>query len=194
MSEPAAPRKVDVGNIVRRLTGIAWQYRWDCMRLLGLQLLLTTLTVVVLALAGAGIDVVLHATDSTAPVSGLTQWLFDNILGDAGLVACYRLAGLILVLALLRAGLSFVYGIKSVEFLHGRVVVGMRARVYTKLQQLSFRFFDANASSESRDCAGSVIGDVDQKSTNIHLDVIKTISRSIANDVNFAVNSLGGHC
>ena len=162
MSEPAAPRKVDVGNIVRRLTGIAWQYRWDCLRLLGLQLLLTTLTVVVLALAGAGIDVVRHATDSTAPVSGLTQWLFDHILGDEGLTACYRLAGLILVLALLRAGLSFVYGIKSVEFLHGRVVVGMRARVYTKLQQLSFRFFDANAS-------GSIINRVTADAHSIRL-------------------------
>ena len=162
MSEPAAPRKVDVGNIVRRLTGIAWQYRWDCMRLLGLQLLLTTLTVGVLALAGAGIDVVRHATDSTAPVSGLTQWLFDHILGDEGLTACYRLAGLILVLALLRAGLSFVYGIKSVEFLHGRVVVGMRARVYTKLQQLSFRFFDANAS-------GSIINRVTADAHSIRL-------------------------
>lgn len=162
MPEPAAPRQDDIGRIVRRLAGIAWEYRRDCLSLLGLQLLLTSLTVVVLALAGAGIDVVRHAMDPTSAVTGLTSWLMTHLLGDDPLGACLRLAALILVIALIRAALSYVYTLTSVRFLHGRVVVGMRARVYSKLQQLSFRFFDANAS-------GSIINRVTADAHSIRL-------------------------
>jgi len=162
MPELAAPRQEDTGRIVRRLAGIAWEYRADCLSLLGLQLLLTGLTVAILALTGAGIDVVRHAVEPAAPVSGLTGWLLGNALGDEPLGACLRLAALILLVAIVRAALSYAYTIRSVRFLHGRVVVGMRARVYTKLQQLSFRFFDANAS-------GSIINRVTADAHSIRL-------------------------
>ena len=52
----------------------------------------------------------------------------------------------IFVAALARAALSFAFGLVSVRFLHGRIVVNLRAQVFAKLQQLSFRFFDGNAS------------------------------------------------
>lgn len=162
MSEPAAPRQEDTGHIVRRLAGIAWEYRSDCLSLLGLQLLLTGLTVAILALTGAGIDVVRHAVEPDAPVSGLTGWLQSHLIGNDALKACLYLAALILLVAIGRAGLSYAYTIQSVRFLHGRVVVGMRARVYSKLQQLSFRFFDANAS-------GSIINRVTADAHSIRL-------------------------
>ena len=76
--------------------------------------------------------------------------------------SCAWLAAIILGLAALRAGLSYAYGVASVRFLHGRVVVGLRARVYAKLQQLSFRFFDTNAS-------GSIINRVTADAHSVRL-------------------------
>ena len=145
-------------GVLRRLVGIAWEHRRDCLGLLALQFLLTGLTVAILALTGAGIDLVRWAADASAPAPAHLGWL----PAGSAVATCAWLAGLILLLALVRAGLSYAYGVASVRFLHGRVVVGMRARVYAKLQQLSFRFFDTNAS-------GSIINRVTADAHSVRL-------------------------
>ncbi|MFM7209099.1 MAG: ABC transporter ATP-binding protein, partial [Verrucomicrobiota bacterium] len=61
-----------------------------------------------------------------------------------------------------RAALSFAFGLVSVRFLHGRIVVNLRAQVFAKLQQLSFRFFDSNAS-------GSIINRVTSDAHSVRL-------------------------
>ena len=48
------------------------------------------------------------------------------------------------------------------RFLHGRIVVNLRAQVFAKLQQLSFRFFDTNAS-------GSIINRVTSDAHSVRI-------------------------
>src|SRR3954470_12865236 len=44
------------GVLIRRLFGLAWRYRSQCLRVLGLQLVLLTLGLSGLSLTGLGID------------------------------------------------------------------------------------------------------------------------------------------
>ncbi len=157
MGEIATGSRTSSG-VLGRLIGIAWEYRSACLRLLGLQFLLTILTVAILALTGAGIDLVRWAADSTAPAPANLHWLPSG----SALASCGWLAGLILGLAAVRAVLSYAYGVASVRFLHGQIVVGLRAKVYAQLQQLSFRYFDTNAS-------GSIINRVTADAHSIRL-------------------------
>ena len=139
--DPSPARGPDA--TLRRLLSIAWSYRRDCLQLLGLQLGVVMLTVAVIALAGVGIDFIRHCADRTIAAPSLPFFIPTGSTDKAVIV---WLALGILAAALLRAAISFVFGLVSVRFLHGRIVVNLRAQVFAKLQQLSFRFFDSNAS------------------------------------------------
>ena len=128
---------------LRRLLTIAWSYRADCLQLLSLQLLLVFLTVGVFALTGIAIDYLRHCADPAVAAPHLPFFIPQD---TAKTSVVWWLAGGILVSALLRATLAFIFGLISVRFLHGRIVFNLRAQVFAKLQQLSFRFFDSNAS------------------------------------------------
>ncbi|MCI0357866.1 MAG: ABC transporter ATP-binding protein/permease [Planctomycetaceae bacterium] len=54
-------------------------------------------------------------------------------------------AGLVLAMELVRGSLNYVYALSAGTLIHTRIVPDLRGRVYDKLQRLSFRFFDANA-------------------------------------------------
>jgi ATP-binding cassette subfamily B protein len=140
---PADPAPDDRAATLRRLLRIAWSYRADCLQLLGLQLAVVFLTVAVIALAGVGIDFIRHCADRTVAAPALPFFVPADASDRA--VLAWLGAG-IFVAALARAALSFAFGLVSVRFLHGRIVVNLRAQVFAKLQQLSFRFFDGNAS------------------------------------------------
>jgi ATP-binding cassette subfamily B protein len=140
-AEPAANASRD--PTLRRLLGIAWSYRADCLQLLGLQLVVVMLTVTVIALAGVGIDFIRHCADRGVAPPSLPFFVPSGASDKAVIV---WLAFGILCAALVRAAVSFVFGLVSVRFLHGHIVVNLRAQVFAKLQQLSFRFFDSNAS------------------------------------------------
>ena len=75
-----------------------------------------------------------------------------------GIVAV--LAAAVLLLALLRAWLDFSYQVSLAQLVQGQIVVELRARVYDKLQRLSFRFFDDHAS-------GSIINRVTSDVQNL---------------------------
>ena len=144
---------------LRRLLGIAWSHRTDCLQLLGLQLILVVFTVAVFVLTGIAIDFIRHCADANVPAPSLPFFIpkdSDNV------ATLWWLSGGIVVVALLRAALSFVFGLVSVRFMHGRIVVNLRAQVFAKLQQLSFRFFDSNAS-------GSIINRVTSDAHSVRI-------------------------
>src|SRR6188474_1736752 len=81
MPEPPQPQSVsalggtltplpaaEVNNTVllRRLLGLAWRYRRQCLAVFGYQVLLLALGVAGLALSGLGIDVTRHALQPSA--------------------------------------------------------------------------------------------------------------------------------
>jgi ATP-binding cassette subfamily B protein len=131
-------------TLVRRMLALSWQYRWGCVRLLVLQGLLLFTAVGALSLTGLGIDVVrFHAgvlSDSPPYPFG---WRLPADWSPMREVIAIALT--VLGLSALRGWLNYVYAVAAAELVHQRIVVDLRARVYDKLQRLSFRFFDANA-------------------------------------------------
>lgn len=125
------------------MLGLGWRYRWGCVRLLVLQSLLLGTALGALRLTGLGIDLIrFHAAAATKPpefflLPYVSHW---QPLGQVAVIAA-----LVLVLELVRGGLNYVYAISAGYLVHTRIVPELRSRVYDKLQQLSFRFFDANA-------------------------------------------------
>jgi len=127
------------------MLALGLQYKWGCIRLLVLQGLLLITALTVLRLTGLGIDVVHHFADpeKTPPPEipfGLrlpTEW---SPLGQVALIA-----GLILLVELIRGALNYTNTLSAGYLIHTRIVVDLRARVYDKLQRLSFSFFDTNA-------------------------------------------------
>ena len=143
-------------TLIRRLLALSWRYRWGCIQLLVVQGVLLATALGGLQLSGLGIDVVrFHLGNAsrlpTLPF-GLT-WPADWTARSQLLA----LAGVILLLAVARALLNFWYAVVSAEVVHRQIVVDLRAAVYDKLQRLSFRFFDANASGS---IINRVTGDV----------------------------------
>ena len=143
---PAAPASAAAapGNrvLIRRLFGLAWRYRLHCLQVLGIQLVLLALGIGGLSFTGVGIDYIRHRVEGTPPGANrlhLTlpeSWPPLRVLG--------LLAGLILLFALIRAVLNYVYAVSVNRLVQQRLVVDLRGEVYDKLQRLSFRFFDAN--------------------------------------------------
>ncbi|MCY2926188.1 MAG: PEP-CTERM sorting domain-containing protein [Planctomycetota bacterium] len=103
-----------------------------------------------LGLTGLGIDVIRHAAQpaSKAPA---WPWGFSPPAGWSPMDNVLLVAGGILAFAVLRSLLSGYYNIAMGVLLQGQIVVDLRARVYDKLQRLSFRFFDDNAQGPSPD-------------------------------------------
>jgi ATP-binding cassette subfamily B protein len=156
---PLSPQTNATAPTLRRLLGIAWSHRTDCLQLLGLQLILVVFTVMVFVLTGIAIDFIRHCADANVPAPALPFFIpkdSDNV------ATLWWLSGGIIGVALLRAALSFVFGLISVRFMHGRIVVNLRAQVFAKLQQLSFRFFDSNAS-------GSIINRVTSDAHSVRI-------------------------
>jgi ATP-binding cassette subfamily B protein len=151
--------------LVRRLCGLAWRYRGHCLQVLGIQLVLLTLGIGGLSFTGVGIDYIRHHLDGTPvgashlPFALPAAWPPFRVLG--------LLAGLILLFALVRAVLNYVYAVSINKLVQQRLVVDLRAEVYDKLQRLSFRFYDANST-------GSIITRVtsDVQSVRMFLDQV----------------------
>jgi ATP-binding cassette subfamily B protein len=143
MSSPSPPPGPSNWTLIRRLLGLAWRYRWACLRLLAYQAAVLALTITALRLVGFGIDLIrYHAEGKIAdPLlpwgAHLPAW---PAMQRIGLVAL-----LILVTELIRAALNSHYIRTAGRLIHAGIVVDLRSLVYQKLQLLSFRFFDANA-------------------------------------------------
>jgi len=142
-SPPQASR-----HVVRRLLSIAWQYRARCAAVLGAQVCLLLLTMASMGLSGAAMDV-LHATLVAAPKDAPAPRFPFGLSPPAqlsGFDLVLAIAGLIAVMGVLRALLSYTYQVAVADLVQGRIVPKLRAQVYDKLHQLSFCFFDRHDS------------------------------------------------
>jgi ATP-binding cassette subfamily B protein len=132
--------------LIRRLLALSWRYRWGCMRVVALQFSMVVLTIWGLGFTGLGVDEIRHAAGGGqsaphwpfgwAPPGAWTPW------GRIALVAA-----LVVGFAAIKAVIDGVGRQQVNTLVQGQIVVQLRADVYAKLQQLSFRFYDANASS-----------------------------------------------
>ena len=157
-------RRYSTGELVRRLFGLAWQFRGDCLRSLALSVMLLLLGLLGLQLLGVVIDVIRHALDATqrAPVYPF-GWRPPAGWSPVHTVTVMALA--IVAQAVLRAVLTYHYNMTTARLTQGKIVPDLRDRVYDKLQRLSFRFFDVHGSSS---IFNRVTGDV--QNTRLFVD------------------------
>ena len=142
----ATPSDATDWMLIRRLLGLSWRYRWGCLRVVALQVSMVALGIWGLGFTGLGVDEIRHAVGASqtaphwplgwAPPVSWTAWGRIEFL-----------AGLVVGLAAIRAVFDGVSRQEANYLVQGQIVVQLRADIYAKLQQLSFRFYDANASS-----------------------------------------------
>ena len=163
-SAPADP--ASNGALIRRLFALSWEYRRGCLKVLGLQTLVLVGNVAGLWLTGVGIDFIAHRVDPTRPAP---RWPTGFAPPDAWppMRVVVILSMAVLALAMTRAFLDYYYQMSLALLVQGDIVVTLRARVYDKLQRLSFRFFDSHAS-------GSIINRVtsDVQSLRSFVDLV----------------------
>ncbi len=125
------------------MLGLGWRYRWGCVRLLALQCVLLATALGALRLVGLGIDLIrFHSGNAARPPD---FFLMQYVADWSPMAKIALVAGLVLALELVRGGLNYFYALTAGYLVHTRIVPELRSRVYDKLQLLSFRFFDANA-------------------------------------------------
>jgi ATP-binding cassette subfamily B protein len=142
--------------LIRRMLALSWRYRWGCIKLLMLQVVLLATALGAVQLGGLGIDLVRYSIGDTPDRPHFPfGWELPADWSPLSQVVAIGLTTL--GVALLRAWLNYVYSVESGILIHEEIVVDLRAAVYDKLQRLSFRFFDANASGS---LINRVTGDV----------------------------------
>jgi ATP-binding cassette subfamily B protein len=131
-------------QLLRRLFGLAWRYRNQCLAVFAYQILLLALGVLGLGLSGLAIDVTRHALE---PASAAPRWpLGFTPPAWSTLHLLFLLGGLVLAAAAARALLNYAYSVAAGDLMQMKLVPELRTSVFDKLQRLSFRFFDQNAS------------------------------------------------
>lgn len=180
---PASPQSPQLGSdpdgglskderdqVIGRLLQITWSYRGRCIQVLMYQLILLIMGLSGLGLTGLGIDFLRYKVEEGAPVP---PWPFGIAPPGAWQpmhVMLFIALG-ILLLALARTFMNYLYTVSVNKLVQGELVPDLRAKVFEKMQRLSFRFFDANAS-------GSIINRVtsDVQSLRMFIDgaVIQT--------------------
>src|SRR3984957_1402611 len=146
LSKPQTDNRYSTGELVRRLLGLAWQFRADCLYSLFLSVLVLLLGLLGLQLLGMVIDVIRHGLNpnSGAPVYPL-GWTPPSSWTPLHVVVVLSLV--IVAQACVRAFLTYRYNMATARLTQGKIVPDMRDRLYAKLQRLSFRFFEVNGSS-----------------------------------------------
>jgi ATP-binding cassette subfamily B protein len=146
------------------LLALAWKFRTDCLLSAGLSVILLLLGLAGLQFLGTAIDVIRHALSEThlAPVYPF-GWMPPPRWTPFDIVLALSLA--IVGQALLRAVLTYYYNMAAARLTQGRIVPHLRGLVYSRLQRLSFRFFDTHGSSS---IFNRVTGDV--QNTRLFVD------------------------
>ncbi|MGE0759303.1 MAG: ABC transporter ATP-binding protein [Pirellulaceae bacterium] len=132
-------------QLLRRLLGLGFRYRWGCVGVVALQLVLVVLNVGGLGLTGLGIDFLRHEVDTASPVP---QWPagWSPPSAWSPLTTVVVIAAAVFGIAVLNAILRYLAALASAD-LSQRIQTQLRGDVYDKLQRLSFHFYDANESS-----------------------------------------------
>src|SRR5437870_10517216 len=163
-TNPESTHDYPAGELVRRLLGLAWQFRRDFLFSLLLSIALLLLGLAGLQLLGLVIDVIRHALDAKqgAPIYPFGWSPPDNW---TPLQIVVSLSAAIVLLAVVRAILTYQYNMSTARLTQGEIVPNLRDRVYARLQRLSFRFFDVHGSSS---IFNRVTGDV--QNTRLFVD------------------------
>ncbi|HEY4103588.1 MAG TPA: ABC transporter ATP-binding protein [Polyangiaceae bacterium] len=141
---------------MRRLLALSWRYRRECLTVFGFQVVLLALGIWGLSFSGIAIDVVRAALQPGTPGA---RWPL-GLAPPASWSPRHELlaiSALVLVMAATRALLNYSYSIAVGKLIHLKLVPELRTLVFDKLQRLSFRFFDENASGS---IINRVTGDV----------------------------------
>jgi len=156
MSDGPSRSSPESAQLLRRLLGLSWQYRRQCLIVFAFQALLLALGISGLSFSGVAIDVVRAALQPGTPGP---HWPL-GIAAPASFSARQTLVALsllVLSMAATRGVLNYSYSIAVGQLIHLKLVPELRTRVFDKLQRLSFRFFDDNASGS---IINRVTGDV----------------------------------
>ncbi len=155
-NSPAPVATVSNWTLIKRMLGLAWIYRWGCIKVLLLQVAVLSLGLMALGLFGLGVDIIQFHINPKAKVPAYPLGLQPP--PDMPVMnVVFLIAAAMLVLALLRAALTYQYALASNHLVQSEIVVDLRAQVYAKLQRISFRFFDTN---ETGSIINRVTGDV----------------------------------
>ena len=152
------------GAVVWRLLTLAWRYRWMCFVLLAMQFTLMGLSVLMVQFGGYGIDLIrFHVGDITTAPELIGRYPLPSSWSPMRQIGFAALA--MAITAILRTVFNWGYALVSGDLVHRRIVVDLRAEVYAKLQRLSLRFYDQQAT-------GSIINRVtgDVQSTRTFID------------------------
>lgn len=133
-------------QIVRRLLGMAWSYRREFLQVVGYQLALLALGLAGIGLTGVGIDYIRWRVQAGAPAPHWPLGIVPPSSWPAMTVVTVLAAG-VFGFAALRALLNYLHQVSLNMLAQGKIIVELRGKIYDRLQRLSFRFFDANASS-----------------------------------------------
>ena len=166
-------------SVLPRLLRLAWRYRGGCVKVLAIQLVLLLMGLSGLGLTGLGIDTIRHQVQPQSP-GPRWPWGLAAPQGWSAMAVVALIGGGILLLALVRGLLNGWYTIAMAELLQGKIVVDLRARVYDKLQRLSFRFFDANTT-------GSLINRVTGDVQSVRMFVDGVVMQTVILGISLAV-------
>ena len=135
------------------------------------QLLLLAFGLLGLGALGLGIDYIHHQIRAGRPAPAW-PWGMAPPSEWQPLVVIALIAGVMLLMALARTVLNYLYSVAVAHLIQAEIVVHLRTQVYDKLQRLSFRFFDANAS-------GTIINRVTGDVQNLRLFVDGVIIQGV---------------
>ena len=131
MAVPTNPENAPSnGTLIARMFGLAWRYRMRCCQVLGLQLVLLTLGLSGLSLTGVGIDYVRHVLSERGDLPAENpvpfppeRFGFELPREWAPMKVIVLIAGLILALAVTRAGLNYLYTMAVNKLVQQEIVI-----------------------------------------------------------------------
>jgi ATP-binding cassette subfamily B protein len=159
-----ASERYATGSLIRRLLALAWQFRADCLWSVVLSLILLLFGIAGLKLLGLVIDVIRHVLDPSLPLP-LYPFGWRPPATWSALQTVTAIAVTIMVLATVRAVLTYIYNMITARLTQGEIVPTLRSQLYAKLQRLSFSFFDVHGSNS---IFNRVTGDV--QNTRLFVD------------------------
>ncbi len=161
--------------LLGRLFRLTFRYGWRCFFLVLLNLCLLALGLAGLGGVGLAVDYLRAEIQTDGGGAGMifpfglqppSHWEPRTVL--------LALGGMIFLAALLRAWLTYLAAISTNRLGQGRIVVELRSALYDRMQRMSFRFFDANAT-------GSLINRVtgDTQAVRLFIDGVVVQSLNI---------------
>ena len=133
-------------KIFTRLLKLSWQYRSGCIKAILLQILLLAFVIFGLSLIGVGIDYIQHLVDTKSKIP-LWPFGFKPPEGWSTMKVLCVIAVANVAFAVARYFLTYRYSVTIVRLLQQGIVVELRAKIYEKMQRLSFGFFDLSKDS-----------------------------------------------